>query len=352
MSGDAGAIAPLEGYDELLRDVRQVLETARARAYQAIDNVRVQAYWQVGERIAREELRQGRRAGYGDQVANRLASDLGFGRRDIYRMLRFYRTYPIVTALNPQLSWTHYTVLITLPDPGARQFYEGLTVRNAWSASELRRQIAENLYDRSLAAPVGPAVAPLTLAPVSPLDTFRALYDVELPGLPADFSEAQLEATLRANFETFLAELGPDFYLRRTQQQLVIDGQYHAVDLELYNRAIPCIVLVDLKVGPFEDRYIGQMNKYTNYYRERVPPYPWEKPAIGLIICTSAGREEVRYALGGLEEKIFVAEYRRKLPSEAAIGAGLGRASGRRVRGAAKHTSVHPDDRDEPDAGG
>ena len=81
--------------------------------------------------------------------------------------------------------------------------------------------------------------------------------------------------------------------------------------------------MVDLKAGPFEDRYVGQMNKYVNYYRERVPAYPWERLAIGLIICTSVGREEVRYALGGLEERVFVAEYRRKLPSEAAIGARL-----------------------------
>ncbi len=42
-------------------------------------------------------------------------------------------------------------------------------------------------------------------------------------------------------------------------------------------------------------------------------------PAIGLVICQSAGREEVRYALGGLEEKVFVAEYRVKLPSETEI---------------------------------
>jgi len=323
-----GALTPLEGYDELLRDVRQILETTRARAYQAIDNLRVQAYWQVGERIVREELRQGGRAGYGEQAVGRLANDLGFGRRDAYRMLRFYRTYPIVTALNPQLSWTHYTVLIGLTDPAARRFYEGLTVRNAWSVGELRRQIADDLHARSLADPAGAALAPAVLPPLLPAAAFRGLYDLDLPGLPMGFSEAQLEAALRADFERFLGELGPDFYLRRTQQQLVIDGRYHAVDLELYCRAIPCIVLVDLKVGPFEDRYVGQMNKYVNYYRERVPSYPWERPAVGLIICASAGREEVRYALGGLEERIFVAEYRRKLPSEAAIGVGLGRAGG------------------------
>jgi len=318
-------LTPPGGYDDLLRDVREILATARARAYQAIDNLRVQAYWQVGERIVREELRQGARAGYGEQAVVRLARDLGFGRSDLYRMLQFYRTYPVVTALNPQLSWTHYTALIEVADATARQFYAAQAVRNVWSVRALRQQIKEDLYARSLAAPGGATVAPLTLPPQRPLDTFRALYDIALPGLPADFSEAQLEAALRADFERFLGELGPEFYLRGTQQQLVIDGQYHAVDLELYCRAIPCIVLVDLKAGPFEDRYIGQMNKYVNYYRERVPSYPWERPTIGLIICASAGREEVRYALGGLEERIFVAEYRRKLPSEAAIGAHLGR---------------------------
>jgi hypothetical protein len=38
-----------------------------------------------------------------------------------------------------------------------------------------------------------------------------------------------------------------------------------------------------------------------------------------LIICREAGREEVIYALDGLEEKIFIARYKVKLPSEAKI---------------------------------
>lgn len=316
--------APADGYDQLLGDVRQILAVARDRAYQAIDNLRVQAYWQVGERIVREELRRGDRADYGERVLARLAGDLGFGRSDIYRMLRFYRAYPVLTALDQRLSWTHYTVLIDVADPAARRFYEASAIRETWSVRELRAQIRDDRYARRLAAPGGATVPSQVLPATRPPDVFRALYDVALPGLPADFSEAQLERALRADFERFLAELGPDFYLRGTQQQLVIDGSYHAVDLELYHRGIPCIVLVDLKVGAFEDRYVGQMNKYVNYYRERVAAYAWEKPAIGLIICASAGREEVRYALGGLEEKIFVAEYRRKLPSEAEIGDRLG----------------------------
>lgn len=48
----------------------------------------MQAYWQVGEPIVREELRQGGRVGYGDRAVARRAADRGFGRRDIYRMVR------------------------------------------------------------------------------------------------------------------------------------------------------------------------------------------------------------------------------------------------------------------------
>jgi hypothetical protein len=68
-------------YDALLREVRGLLQTARNRAYQAVDNIRVQAYWQVGERIVRAELEHQGRADYGRQVIERLSRDLGMAQR-------------------------------------------------------------------------------------------------------------------------------------------------------------------------------------------------------------------------------------------------------------------------------
>ncbi|MBT5022661.1 DUF1016 domain-containing protein, partial [Candidatus Woesearchaeota archaeon] len=35
------------------------------KAYKAVDNLKVQTYWQIGERIVREELKYEDRAGYG-----------------------------------------------------------------------------------------------------------------------------------------------------------------------------------------------------------------------------------------------------------------------------------------------
>jgi hypothetical protein len=64
---------------------------------------------------------------------------------------------------------------------------------------------------------------------------------------------------------------------------------------------------------------IGQLNSYVNWYAEHVPRYSWEQLPIGLLICQSAGSEEARYALGGLEQRIFVARYQVQLPAEREI---------------------------------
>jgi len=320
-------VALLPEYDALLREVRGLLETSRNRAYQAVDNIKVQAYWQVGERIVRAELEHKERADYGKRVVERLARDLRMARRLLFEIVQFYRTYPLMHTLRAELSWSQYGVLMRVGDARARAFYEGQAVRNGWSVRDLEEQVRSDLYARSVregatAAPVIPDG--IVAEAVRPEDAFRSIYHFEVPGLPAPFSEDALERALLSHFERFVAELGPDFYIRRRQQPLTIDGQVHRIDLELYCRAIPAVVICDLKLGPFDDRDVGQMNKYVNYYRERVPRYPWEKPPIGLIICARAGQEEVRYALGGLEEKIFVAEYRVKLPSEETIKRGLG----------------------------
>jgi hypothetical protein len=120
------------------------------------------------------------------------------------------------------------------------------------------------------------------------------------------------------NFEKFLKELGQDFAILGRQVPIKIDRQTHFIDMVLYHRGIPCVVLVDLKIGKLDSRDIGQMNKYIVYWR-RHKQYEHEQPTIGLIICREAGREEVIYALEGLEEKIFIAKYKVKLPSEAKI---------------------------------
>lgn len=308
-------IETVEGYNEILREIKGLLEKATYQAYKAVDNLRVQTYWQIGERIVRAELEHTERADYGEKLLKHLAKDINIAWRNIYNALLFYKTYPILQTVSAKLSWSHYIELITVPNGKERSFYESQIVQNNWSVRELRKQISNNLYSRALKENNLVTTISMPVTPILPERVFKNTYNFDFLKLRNGHSERQIEDGLLANVERLLMEFGPDFSLVGRQRKIVIDREIHAIDLEFYHRGIPCIILVDLKIDKFKSEYAGQMNKYLNYYREN-KMYSWEKPPVGLIICEHKGKEEVHYALGCLENNIFVAEYMTKLPSE------------------------------------
>jgi predicted nuclease of restriction endonuclease-like (RecB) superfamily len=304
-------------YQNLLKDLKSIIDSAHYEAYKAVDNIRVQTYWKIGERIVREELQHKKRADYGSYLINNLSSDLGIARRDLYRIVKFYQCYKNVGSVTPQLSWTHYYQLVDIEDDQKRTFYQNKAVLHSWSVRGLRSQIKAKLYENTPKKDIK-TVFQIRLPAVQSQEVFKDTYDFDFIELHSNPEEKELEDKILSNFEKFLKELGQDFAILGRQVPIKIDRQTHFIDMVLYHRGIPCVVLVDLKIGKVDSGDIGQMNKYIGYWR-RHKQYEHEQPTIGLIICREAGREEVIYALDGLEEKIFIAEYQLKLPSEAKI---------------------------------
>jgi predicted nuclease of restriction endonuclease-like (RecB) superfamily len=210
----------LDGYTEILQDIKSLLEKARYKAYKAVDNLRVQTYWQIGERIVRGELQHRERADYGERVIENLSVDLDIQRRDIYRMVQFYRTYPIMTSLMSQLSWTHYTVLITIADNEKRRFYEEHTIQNVWSVRGLRKQIQANLYEQMKKK--GEIIIVHTAKPIEPEQIFKDTYNFDFLKLPEKYSEEDLKTALINKLEKFLQELGSDFFIGRREAPILI----------------------------------------------------------------------------------------------------------------------------------
>ncbi len=112
-------------------------------------------YWQVGKRL-RQDIVGEERGGYGEQIVEEVARALsaeygrGFGKRSLYRMMRFVDVFPdpeIVTALRSQLSWTHLREIIAFDDPLKRQFYAEMCRIERWSTRTLQEKIAGMLTD-------------------------------------------------------------------------------------------------------------------------------------------------------------------------------------------------------------
>jgi hypothetical protein len=182
----------LESYPELLQELKSLLIKTKYQAYKAVDNLRVQTYWQIGERIVREELQHQERADYGEYLLNNLAKDLGFLKRDLYRMVQFYRTYPIMTSLMSQLSWTHYVVLITLSNNYEREFYELRVAQEGWSVRTLQQEIKNKLYARSTKKGTLISTKKLPLKLLELNNVFKDTYNFEFLDLKGEYSEKEL----------------------------------------------------------------------------------------------------------------------------------------------------------------
>ena len=146
--------------DALYRNIRQLVEQARARVVVQVNQTLVLTYWHVGQ-LVRVQVLQGDRAAYGagvlKQLAERLTRDYGsgFSHSGLTRMAKLYDWLPdeqMVATLSQQLSWSHFVELIKIDDPTQRSFYAELCARSRWSVRTLRERMDSLLFERTAIA--------------------------------------------------------------------------------------------------------------------------------------------------------------------------------------------------------
>ncbi len=324
-----------ESLDRVYGRIKDVLTQARSRAWQAVNSAMVTSYWEVGRIMVEEEQRGKARAGYGqrllDVLSRRLTDEFGkgFDRTNVAKMRAFYLAYPIVDALRPQLTWTHYRLLLRLEKPEARSFYEAEAVNAGWSTRELERQINSLLFERLALSRDKEGVMALATKGhevQKPEDLVKDPYVLEFAGIRQEerFLEADLERALIDKLQQFLLELGKGFAFMGRQQRIVLDGRNFHIDLVFYNRLARCFVLIDLKIGELTHQDLGQMQMYVNYY-EREMTTEDENPPIGIVLCADKSDAVVRYTMPEGNNQIFASRYKLYLPTEEELAAELQR---------------------------
>ncbi len=176
-------------FEHLVESIHAIHSEAAAQASRAVNLNLTVRNWLIGCYIAEYELRGNDRAVYGEKLLASLAAELtrlkvsNTNRRQLYRYLRFYRTYPgIVGALSPQfrallpeggsakdqkvgtaspqsslpaetllnrLSYSHLELIVDQDAEPKRDFYAAESIQGNWSVRELRRQIF-SLYVREV----------------------------------------------------------------------------------------------------------------------------------------------------------------------------------------------------------
>lgn len=147
--------------DNILNDMRKIIDTSKQKALQVVDLTLVQRNWLIGYRIAEEELQGETRAEYGQEIIKNLSKELttiygkGYAKSNLYSFYSFYKNFPkIFQTVSgkslPPLTWSHYQTLLQVKDTEARDWYAKEAAEQTWSVRVLQRNISSQYYYRLL----------------------------------------------------------------------------------------------------------------------------------------------------------------------------------------------------------
>ena len=310
----------------VITDIKAIINDARDNAIRVVDNVRTIMYWHIGCRIFEEEQEGKDRADYGKYLIKTISEQLqpefgsGFSYRQLNWYRQFYRTFPIVSALRTQLSWTHYKTLLSIDNHDKREFYIVEAVKNNWNSRQLERQIDSSLFERLLLSNDKEAVMAVAKGERQPSEAKQIIKDpmyLEFLGLKreAAYYEKNLESAIITHLQEFLLELGNGFSFVARQKRIHLDGDDFYIDLVFYNRLLQCFVLIDIKTQKLTHEDIGQMQMYINYY-DRIEKLAKENPAIGILLCARKNEAVVKFTLPDDAKNIIASQYHLYLPTE------------------------------------
>lgn len=263
-------------------------------------------YWNIGKRINEEVLKQ-ERAEYGKAIVATLSQQLteeygkGYTEKSLRRMIQFHECFPdlkIVATASRQLSWSHFVEIIPLKTDLERDFYTQMCRIERWNVRTLRKKIQSMLFERTAISKKPAELARKELQTLreedqlSPDLVFRNPYVLDFLGLKDTYQEKDLEQAILNKLEHFLLELGAGFTFVERQKRMIIDGKDYKLDLLFYHRKLKRLVAIDLKIGPFEAAYKGQMELYLRWLEKHETEADEGLP-IGLILCAEGNTEQI-----------------------------------------------------------
>ena len=312
---------PLSQADEIGAGMVSMLEQSRLQISMQANAALTMLNWHLGYLIDAEVLQ--RDGGeYSDQIVSTMSQQLtsrfgsGFDKTNLYRMVQFAQAFPdeqLAVTLSPQLSWSHIKELLPLSTSEARMFYAEEAIRKRLGVHDLRQAISRRSNERREIAN-----AQIQTGSAIPLDAFKDPMLLYLLGLHDTYAEADLKQAILIELESFLMQVGRGFtFVGRQVRMPMGDENYDDLDILFFSRPLKRLIAVELKLGKYIPEYEREMKFYLKWLN-KFERYECEKAPIGLILCPSAGREQIE--LMELQtDNIVVAEYWTELLPKAQL---------------------------------
>jgi len=312
-------------------EIKQILSTARQKAYLSVNSAMVEAYWLTGRRIVEEEQQGKERAAYGEEILKTLSAELtkefgkGFGERNLRDFRQFYLTFQeteIWHTLCAKLSWSHIRLVMRVESKDAQKYYLQEAAENHWSVRTLDRNISTLYYHRLLSSQVKEPVVQEMQEKTKEfqhdkLEFIKNPAVLDFLGLAnnAGYTEPVLEQAIINEIQKFLLELGKGFAFVDRQQLIRTETGEFYIDLVFYNYILKCFVIIELKTHKITHQDIGQLDMYVRMYDD-LKRGKDDNPTIGILLCTETDKTIARYSVLNENRQLFASKYLPYLPTE------------------------------------
>ena len=316
-----------KSFEVLLSDVRQIIEAGLQQAYQSVNMVMLNTYWNVGKRIIEDEQHGNRRAEYGKQQIKNLSAELvpqygnSYNERNLYQFRNFYLKFNDLEILNTRLqnlTWSHIARLLRVENEQERFWYMQEAINEGWSFRTLDRNINTQYCRRILAMQkAGEVVVKEHEQEPDKLEFIKNPIVAEFLNITptAKLYESDLESAIIENLQLFLMELGKGYAFIGRQVHIRTEENDYYIDLVFYNYLLRCFVLIDLKTDRLSFQDVGQMDMYLRLY-DTYKKQPSDNPTIGIVLCSQTNGDVVRFSSLADNPQMYAAKYELYLPTQ------------------------------------
>jgi predicted nuclease of restriction endonuclease-like (RecB) superfamily len=217
--------------------------------------------------------------------------------------------------LRPELTWTHYRLLIRIENDAERNFYIAETIQQHWSTRVLDRNISTQYFQRLLSHKTKTSEE----IKETPLNHhfIKDPYVLEFLNLPGNLThkEKDIENAIIRHLKQFLLELGKGFAFVAQQKLIRTETSDFYIDLVFYNYLLKCFVVIDIKNQKLTHQDVGQLDMYVRMYDD-LEKTESDNPTIGILLCADTDHVVAKYSVLNDKNNLFASKYQLYLPSE------------------------------------
>ena len=265
------------------------------------------SYYNVGKLLIDAQGGE-KRAKYGDNLIKeysiRLTKELGkkYSVTSLKYMRQFYlfkKGQPVVD----QLSWSHYTILLSIKDESKRNYYIDKCSKYNISKRKLSELIKSKEYERlsdetknKLINKEKINIKDNILNPIV-INTFNKNIDI--------FNEKVLKELILNDISNFMKQLGNGYSFIDSEYPILIGDRYYYIDLLLFNITFNCFIVIELKITELKKEHIGQIKTYMNFIDSNLKSI-YQDNTIGIIICKKDNKYIIEYCS---DDRVFRTTY-------------------------------------------